>query len=191
MTSTAHQSAFELATLPHLADVARFARSLTRDPADADDLVQETYLQALRGWHTFIEGSDAKRWLLTVCHHAFARVNQREARYVQAPYDDPELESLATATAHWEATQDGAVAIAERIDLKPALARAMANISEHLRGAIVLVDIEGFTYEDAALVLGVAVGTIRSRLFRGRRLLQDQLFEYARDAGFDTQPPAP
>lgn len=187
MTSSTDTSAFEHATLPHLGDVARFARSLTRDATQADDLVQETFLNALRGWHTFREGADAKRWLLSVCHHTFVRVNQREARYVQAPYDDPELESLATATAHWDATQGGVAEVAERMDLKPAIDRALTRISEHLRGAIVLVDVEGQSYEDAALILGVPVGTVRSRLFRGRRLLQDLLFEYARDAGFNPE----
>lgn len=172
--------------MPHLADVARFARSLTRDRARADDLVQETFLQALRGWHTFREGADVKPWLLTVCHHAFVRLTSREARYVEAPEDDPELESLATATAHWRAQQSGVAEAAERMDLKPALERALAAISDHYRGVIVLVDVEGMSYEEAAQVLYVPVGTVRSRLFRARRLLQDLLFEYARDAGFDT-----
>jgi RNA polymerase sigma-70 factor (ECF subfamily) len=179
-------SSFEELTMPHLADVARFARSLTRDPARADDLVQETFLQALRGWHTFREGADVKRWLLAVCHHAFVRLARREARYVEAPEDDPELESLATATAHWRAQQSGVAEAVERMDLRPALERALATIPDHFRGVIVLVDVEGLAYEEAAQVLHVPVGTVRSRLFRARRLLQDLLFEYARDAGFDS-----
>jgi RNA polymerase sigma-70 factor (ECF subfamily) len=72
------------------------------------------------------------------------------------------------------------------MDLGPALNRAMASIPEHFRGTVVLVDVEGQSYEEAALILGVAIGTVRSRLFRGRRLLQDLLIEYARDAGFPT-----
>lgn len=177
---------FERLTMPHLADVARFARSLTRDASRADDLVQETYLQALRGWHTFHDGSDVKRWLLAVCHHAFLRTERRESRYVEAPEDDAELESLATAAAHSRAQRSGVAAAAERMDLKPALNRALATIPGHCRAAIVLVDVDGQSYEEAALVLGVATGTVRSRLFRGRRLLQDLLFDYACDAGFET-----
>jgi RNA polymerase sigma-70 factor (ECF subfamily) len=179
-------SSFEELTMPHLADVARFARSLTRDRARADDLVQETFLRALRGWHTFREGADVKRWLLAVCHHAFVSLARREARYVDAPEDDPELESLATATAHWRAQQSGVAEAVERMDLKPALERALAMIPDHFRGVIVLVDVEGLSYEEAGHVLDVPVGTVRSRLFRARRLLQDLLFEYARDAGFET-----
>jgi RNA polymerase sigma-70 factor (ECF subfamily) len=181
---------FERLAMPCLTDVARFARSLTRDATRADDLVQETYLQALRGWHTFRPGADIKRWLLAVCHHAFVRHAQREARYVEAPEDDPELESLATARAHKVAYDAGVGAIIDQMDLGPALERALATLPEHFRGAVVLVDVEGQSYEEAAAILGVAVGTVRSRLFRGRRLLQDLLFEHARDAGFPTTRPA-
>jgi RNA polymerase sigma-70 factor, ECF subfamily len=182
----ADHDAFERLTMPYLADIARFARSLTRDADGGNDLVQETYLQALRGWHTFRDGADPKRWLFTVCHHAFLRMAQRERRYVEAPYDDPELESLATASAHWYAHQSGVAQKAETMDLGPAIDRALSALPAHFRGAVVLVDIEGQTYEDAAVVLGVAVGTVRSRLFRGRRILQDLLFAYAADAAFET-----
>ncbi len=184
---------FERLTLPHLGDVARVARSLARDAAAADDLVQETYLQALRGWHTFHEGADPRRWLFTVCHHTFLRTSRRDARYVEAPEDDPELESLATAVAHSRAQQSGAADAAERMDLGPAIERALDSLSPPYRAAVVLVDVEGPSYEEAAVVLDVPVGTVRSRLFRGRRLLQDMLFVYARDAGFATgrtPPPA-
>jgi RNA polymerase sigma-70 factor (ECF subfamily) len=119
-----------------------------------------------------------------VCHHTFLNTAHREARYVLAPDDDPELESLATASAHARAQQSGAARLAEQMDLGPAIARALATIPTHYRATVVLVDVEGQTYEEAALVLGVAIGTVRSRLFRGRRLLQDLLFEYARDAGY-------
>jgi RNA polymerase sigma-70 factor (ECF subfamily) len=185
----ADPDAFERLTMPHLADVARFARSLTRDSARADDLVQETYLQALRGWHTFRGGADARRWLFTVCHHTFLRMVRREGRYVEAPEDDPELESMSTAIAHWRAEQAGIAETLDRMDLGPAIDRALTTLPVHYRGVAVLVDLEGQSYEEAALVLGVAVGTVRSRLFRARRLLQDQLIEFARDAGFATAEP--
>ncbi|HEY4133455.1 MAG TPA: sigma-70 family RNA polymerase sigma factor [Gemmatimonadaceae bacterium] len=177
---------FERLAMPCLGDIARFARSLTRDATRADDLVQETFLQALRGWHTFRADADIRRWLLAICHHAFVRGAKREARYVEAPEDDPELESLATAVAHYHACDSGIGHIIDRMDLGPALDRAMASIPEHFRGAVVLVDVEGMSYEEAAVILEVAIGTVRSRLFRARRLLQDLLFEYARDAGIPT-----
>lgn len=177
---------FERLTMPFLPAVGRFARSLTHDPVRADDLVQETYLRALRGWHTFQEGSDPRRWLFAICQNTFLRTVRREDRYVEAPDDDPELESLATALAHSHARQSGVAESAERLDLGPAIERALASLSPLYRVAVVLVDVEGQTYDEAAEVLAIPVGTVRSRLFRGRRLLQDMLFEYARDAGFTT-----
>lgn len=181
--------AFERLTIPHLADVARFARSLMRDEAQADDLVQETYLHALRGWHTFRAGSNAKSWLLAVCHHAFVRMLRREARYVEAPDDDPELESIATARAHWHAQQSGLIQVVERMELATAIDAALADLPAPYRVVVVLVDVQGYSYEEAAEITGVALGTVRSRLFRGRRLLQAALFTHAQDAGLAA--PAP
>jgi RNA polymerase sigma-70 factor (ECF subfamily) len=185
----ADPAAFERLAMPHLGDVARFARSLTRDASRADDLVQETFLQALRGWHTFRPGAEVKPWLLAICHHAFLYSAKRDARYVEPPEDDPELDSLATARAHSVAFNSPIGAIIDRMDLGPAIDRALATLAEHFRGVVVLVDVEGQSYEEAAAVLGIAVGTVRSRLFRARRLLQDLLFEYARDAGFASARP--
>jgi len=175
--------AFEQLMLPMLSDVVRYARSLTRDAARADDVVQETYLQALRGWHTFHRGADPKRWLLAICHHAFLRAVREESRYVDAPDGDPELESLATAQAHYQAERDGVLESLDRLDLGKAIERAIGTLPAYYRSVIVLVDVEGRSYEEAAAILDVAIGTIRSRLFRARRLLQDCLFAYARDAG--------
>lgn len=189
-TSTPDEE-FERLMLPVLNDVVRYARSLTRDAARTDDLVQETYLQALRGWHTFRVGADPKRWLLAICHHAFLRDVREASRFVDVPDDDPELESLATARAHYQAERDGVLRSLDLIDLGPALDRAIGALPPHYRSVIVLVDVDGRNYEEAAAVLDVAIGTIRSRLFRARRLLQDCLFEYARDAGireFDAHP---
>lgn len=188
--SIAHAEAFERMTMPHLDRVERFARALTRDAARAEDLVQETYLQALRGWHTFRNGADARPWLFKICHNAFLRTTKREARYVEAPEDDPELESLATAAAHGLAQQEGIVEAVEQMDLRAEIDRALSTLPAYFRGVVVLVDLEGQSYDEAAAVLDVAVGTVRSRLFRARRLLQDLLFEHARAAGFPTARPA-
>jgi RNA polymerase sigma-70 factor (ECF subfamily) len=114
----------------------------------------------------------------------------QESRYVEAPDDDPELESLATAHAHWHAEQAGLTDIVERMDLGESIERALAELPAYFRGAVVLVDVEGQSYDEAAAVLGIPVGTVRSRLFRARRLLQDLLFEHARDAGFAAARPA-
>lgn len=186
-------TAFERDVLALLPDVVRFARALARDPADADDLTQETLLQAYRGYHTFQPGSDVRRWLFTICRHAFLHQRARAARQVvTAEGDDEELDALAAVMDHAEALRRGEAELLDRIDVGPAIARALDGLAAPFRLAVVLVDLEGQSYEEAAAVAGVAVGTIRSRLFRARRLLQQALFTHARDAGFTgaARPPA-
>lgn len=175
---------FEQEALPWMDDVYRFARSLTRNEADAQDVVQEAYLRAYRSWDTFVPGSDARRWLFTIARNVFLRTREREKRHVEL--EDGDVEAMAGVVTHAEGARDGADAILSRADLAPALDGALATLQEPFRSAVVLVDLEDQSYEDAAQVLGVPIGTVRSRLFRGRRILQERLFEYARDAGFAT-----
>jgi RNA polymerase sigma-70 factor (ECF subfamily) len=172
---------FERDALPWLDDVHRFALSMTRDAADADDVVQETFLRAYRSWHTFEPGSDCRRWLFAICRNVFLRTRERERRHVDV--DDAELESLAAAALHASTRQGGYDDMWTRLDLGPAITQAIADLPDVFRSAVVLVDVEGESYDTAAEILGVPVGTVRSRLFRGRRLLQEALIDYARDAG--------
>ncbi len=174
---------FEDDALRCLDDVARFARSLTRAPDDADDLVQETYLRALRSRHTWKEGSDMRRWLFTICKNVFLRVHER-ARDQVALDDDPTNETLAAVLLHSALVASGEHELFDRISAADAIAAALAELTERFRMVVVLVDMEGYNYEDAATMLEVPVGTVRSRLFRARRLLQERLVEHARDAGF-------
>jgi RNA polymerase sigma-70 factor, ECF subfamily len=169
-----------LAALPH---VERFARTLTHDRAAADDLVQETYLRAFRAWETFKPGHDARRWLFTICRNVFLRERERDSRQVATSGDDAELESLAASVEHGEATRAGLAPSLDAIDVAPAIRAALAQVPEVYRSAAVLVDVEGESYEVAADILGVPVGTVRSRLFRARRLLQRALYQHAVDAG--------
>jgi RNA polymerase sigma-70 factor, ECF subfamily len=186
MSDPQRDASFDEQVLEALPHVVRFARSLTRDQAQADDLVQETYLRAFRSWHTFKVGYDARRWLFTICRNVFLRTRERDARAVDTSGEDAELESLAATSEHAAAMRDGLGDLLDRIDVAPAIREALAALPEVYRSAVVLVDVEGEAYEDAAAVLGVPVGTVRSRLFRGRRLLQQSLFQYAVDAGLAT-----
>jgi RNA polymerase sigma-70 factor, ECF subfamily len=176
-------AAFDEAVLAALPHVVRFARSMARDEALADDIVQETYLRAYRAWETFRPGADARRWLFTIARNVFLRTREREARAVDTSGDDAELESLAAAQGLVAAESAGVDALLDRIDVGPAIRSALAALPEVYRSAAVLVDVEGASYDEAAEILGVPVGTIRSRLFRARRILQEALLEYARDAG--------
>jgi RNA polymerase sigma-70 factor (ECF subfamily) len=180
---------FEREALPCMDDVYRFARWLSHDEADADDLVQETYLRAYRSWHTFEAGTDCRRWLFAICRNVYLRSRERESRRVDVAGDEAQLETIATVREHAELLASGSDDILSRIDLRPAIRRALAALPETFRTAVVLVDLHGQSYDEAAMTLGVPIGTVRSRLFRGRRLLQHSLITYARDAGYAAPDP--
>src|SRR3982751_4248801 len=175
---------FAAEALPWLDDVYRFALSLTRDAADADDVVQDTFLRAYRSWHTYLPGSDCRRWLFTICRNAFLRSRERERH--QVDLEDGDVEAIASVMVHVQAVRDGADGALTRIDLAPALSDALGQLHEPFRSAVILVDVEDQSYEAASEILGVPIGTVRSRLFRGPRILQEKLMTYARDAGFTT-----
>jgi RNA polymerase sigma-70 factor (ECF subfamily) len=168
--------------LPWLDDVYRFALSLTRDEADADDVVQETFLRAYRSWHTFILGTDCRRWLFTICRNVFLRSRERQRPTVDL--EDGEQDAVAAGSVYAAAREKGYDDIYARLDLAPALREALDELAEPFRSAVILVDVEDLTYESAAEVMGVPIGTVRSRLFRGRRLLQEKLLTVAADLGF-------
>lgn len=175
-------AAFDALLLPLLPRIHRYALRLTGDADEADDLVQTTYLDALRGWHTFRPGSDPARWLFTICRHAFYRRHRRRSELV--PLDAPELESLEGTMQVREALSDqGAAARLAAPDVQDALDAAIAALPEELRLAVLAVDVEGFTYEETAQQMAIPVGTVRSRLYRARRLLQTRLLRHAEDAG--------
>lgn len=178
---------FTRVALPFMDDVYRFALSLSRNPSDAEDLVQETFLRAFRSWHTFQKGSDARRWLFTICRNAFLRSREKVRHEVEA--DGGDTETLAAVRMHADMQDDGTAEILSRLDLAPALRTALDQLAEPFRSAVVLVDVEDQSYEAASEILGVPIGTVRSRLFRGRRQLQDKLRIYARDAGFASATP--
>ncbi|TFG45743.1 MAG: sigma-70 family RNA polymerase sigma factor [Gemmatimonadales bacterium] len=178
---TSRDEQFRAEALPWFDDVARFALSLARDRDEADDLTQETFLRALRSWHQYTPGTECRRWLFTICRNHFLRGRERDKRVVS--YDDPEVEALAAASIHAAAANRGLGDIFERVDLGDAVTHALDALPAPFREAVVSVDLEDLAYDAAAEVLGVPIGTVRSRLFRGRRLLQKSLLAYATDAG--------
>lgn len=158
----------------------RFALSLTRDESEADDVVQDTYLRAFRSWHTYLPGSDCRRWLFTICRNVFLRSRERARPTVELDASDIDL--LAADSVYAPRAADGED-FYSRLDLAPAIDVALAKIPEPFRSTLIIVDVEDQSYESAAETLGVPIGTVRSRLFRGRRLMQEQLQSYAADRG--------
>ncbi|MDE3152815.1 MAG: sigma-70 family RNA polymerase sigma factor [Gemmatimonadota bacterium] len=173
---------FQQEALSCLPEVTRFALSLTRNESDADDLVQETFLRAYRSWDRYEPGTECRAWLFTICRNQFLNSRARVQREVAL--EAPELEARQAAMVHDSVRDSPLEHTWLRADLAPAIQRALAALPEVLRSAVILVDLQDQKYEDAARVLGVPVGTVRSRLFRGRRLLQEALLTYAQDAGF-------
>ena len=183
----ARDSAFERDALPWLDDVYRFSLSLTREENDADDVVQETYLRAYRSWHTFIPGTDCRRWLFTICRNVFLRSRERQRPTVDL--EDGEQDAVAASSVYAAARERGYDDLYATLDLAPALRQALDELVEPFRSAVILVDVEDLTYDAAAQVMGVPIGTVRSRLFRGRRLLQEKLLTVAQDLGFVSMAP--
>lgn len=192
MSPADRDAEFARIALPLLPSVARVANALTRDAADADDLVQETYLRAFRHWATFDQASDCKRWLSAICRNTYFAQHARQ-RWVTAVGDDHELETFAAVNLHKLAREQGVEEMFARLDLGPAIQHAIEDLEPLYRDVVRLVDVQELQYEEAADALGVPVGTVRSRLYRARRQLQQTLVQYAVDAGFASpgqSPPA-
>jgi RNA polymerase sigma-70 factor (ECF subfamily) len=183
--SSSRDAEFSELALPLLPAISRLARALTRDESDAGDLVQETYLRAYRYWHTFQKGTDCRLWLSTICRNALHDIRRR-ASYEEA-VENAELESLAAADVHLAARSMGVEDMYSRLDLGPAILKEISRLDPIFREIVILSDIEGFSYEEIAAQLEIPLGTVRSRLYRARRQLQEALIDYAVDAGYKKQ----
>jgi RNA polymerase sigma-70 factor (ECF subfamily) len=177
---SARRARFEQEMLPHLDALYRVALRLTRSEADADDLVQETMLKAFRGYDGFTPDTNAKGWLLTILRHAFINEYRRRVRR-------PETMDLDTAEAVAAFPEGRPPDPEERFFdaiVDEAVLKAVDELPEAFREAVVLSDVEGLNYQETAQVLEVPVGTVKSRLFRGRRLLKARLYRYAVEMGY-------
>lgn len=184
-TVRTREERFREETLAALDGVYRFALRLTSDPSEAEDLVQETFLIAYQRSYQYELGTNCTAWLFTICRHHWLQQRGRAKR--MSVHDDVELEALAALSgAHWgHATDRG---VFELPELAEVVERALDELPESYRSPVVIVDIEDQSYQTAAQVLGVPVGTVRSRLHRGRRILQKTLLAYAQDAGLAGNP---
>jgi RNA polymerase sigma-70 factor (ECF subfamily) len=176
---------FEREALPLLDGLYAAALRLTRNPDDASDLVQETVERAYKAFHQYKPGTNLKAWMYRIQTNNYIngyRKKQREP--LQSSADDVEDWQMAQAESH---TSTGLrSAEAEALDQLPDgdIKEAMASIPEDFRLAVYYADVEGFAYKEIADIMGTPVGTVMSRLHRGRRLLREQLTEYARERGF-------
>lgn len=176
---------FEEQALPFMDQLYAAGLRMTRNPADAGDLVQETYVKAFAAFEQFQQGTNLKAWLYRILTNTFInsyRKNQRQ------PYQNAidELEDWQLGSAE-SLTQGRSArsAEAEAIDHLPDsdVKEALQSIPEDFRLAVYLADVEGFAYQEIADIMKTPVGTVMSRLHRGRRLLRERLADYARSRG--------
>jgi RNA polymerase sigma-70 factor (ECF subfamily) len=182
---------FESQALQYMDQLYAAAMRLTRNPADAADLVQETYVKAYQAFGQFQQGTNLKAWLYRIQTNTFInnyRKNQRNP--YQGTIDDLEDWQLGGAESVTRATSTRS-AEAEAIDHLPdsAVKDALQAIPEDFRMAVYFADVEGFSYQEIADIMKTPVGTVMSRLHRGRRMLRDLLADYARERGIATPDP--
>jgi RNA polymerase sigma-70 factor (ECF subfamily) len=174
------RAAFEAEALPHLDQLYATAFYLCGDRDRGADLVQETVLRAFRFFDRFEPGTNCRAWLLTILHNTFRNLYRaRQRQRGQVDIDEPSVANEATA-AGGERNPE-ALVLSEMLDEE--IVQALGELPEEFRSVVVLVDLDESTYEEAARALGCPVGTVRSRLSRGRRLLEGKLAGYARRRG--------
>lgn len=175
---------FEEQALPFMDQLYGAAMRMTKNPADAADLVQETFVKAFAAFGQFEQGTNLKAWLYRILTNTFINVYRKKQRDpYQGTIDDLEDWQLGGAESATSTTTRSAEA--EAIDRMPASAvkDALQAIPEDFRLAVYLADVEGFAYQEIADIMKTPVGTVMSRLHRGRRLLRELLADYARERG--------
>lgn len=163
---------FELEAMPHSTDLFRVAMFLKRDRDAAEDLVQETMMQALKSFHRFEKGTNCKAWMTTIMYHTHYKQLRKQTNLKLVA----DTEEQIAATIPFEAP------IPQQITDEDVLA-ALEKVPELFREIVLLCDVEGFSYKEISALLGVPIGTVMSRLHRGRKVLRGELAVYARNYG--------
>jgi RNA polymerase sigma-70 factor (ECF subfamily) len=182
----ADQATFTDQAMPFMSSLYSAALRMTRNPADAEDLVQEAYLRAYRGFGGFTEGTNLKAWLYRILTNTFINsYRAKQRRPIESDLED--VEDLYLYHRVRDANGAGLGQSAED-DLMSRLAdgevvSALESLPEEFRIAVLLADMEGFSYKEIAEIMDIPIGTVMSRLHRGRKALQKRLYEYAVDHG--------
>lgn len=177
---------FEQVAMPHIGAVYNFAMSLTRNPGNAEDLAQDTFLNAFRRFQSFSVGTNCKAWLFKICKNLFIDGYRERRRR-------PQHQEIDTADPAGHDPQGDVMALENReieneeifLDLfGDEINRFLQELPEDFRHALVMCDVEGLTYQEIAESMDTPIGTVRSRISRARGILRERLEEYAADLGY-------
>lgn len=180
---------FEQLVMEHVDMMYAVALRLTRNPVDAEDLTQNTLVKVLRFHDKFKEGTYIKAWLLTILRNTFINDYRRRARrpaHVELTGAEPNQELPADPEVPYQAVGDTAAGLMELLDDR--VRKAIESLPEDFRRAVVMADLEDKSYKEIAEAMDCPLGTVMSRLYRGRKLLRDQLEDYARERRVVTGP---
>jgi RNA polymerase sigma-70 factor (ECF subfamily) len=182
----ADQATFAEQAMEHMPSLYSAALRMTRNPSDAEDLVQETYLRAYRGFGGFEQGTNLKAWLYRILTNTFINIYRaKKRRPDETELDDVEDFYLYRRLGGLEEARAGRSAEDELMDLFPEaeVKEAIEALPENFRLAVLLADVEGFSYKEIADILDIPIGTVMSRLHRGRKALQKRLYDFAAERG--------
>ena len=182
----ADRSKFEELAMEHMSSLYNAALRMTRNPSDAEDLVQETYLKAYRAFDSFQEGTNLKAWLYRILTNTFINTYRaKKRRPDETDIEDLENLYLFRRLGGLEGATAGRSAEDEVLDhfTEAEVKEAVESLPEQFRLAVLLGDVEGFSYKEIAEILDIPIGTVMSRLHRGRRALQKRLYEFGRQRG--------
>lgn len=182
MANDSYKKIFREEFYPHMEALKTFAYHLTYNESDAEDLVQETYLKALKFIKSYVSGTNSKAWLFKILKNAYINEYRKKVK-TPSILDFNDSASVqekdiigGSVEIHWDSLA---------MNLGDEVTRALNALSLEFKEIILLCDIEGFTYEEIAEILDVPIGTVRSRLFRARNELKGKLARYASDMGYE------